>query len=251
LVSVHRYHHISESNHRIMNPLSLEKLLLLGHICRVGPATRILDLACGKGELLCLFAAEFGATGVGVDIFPPYVIEARDRAEELGVERAVTFLEGDAAAPPGVTGPFDLVSCIGATWVGGGLPGTLALMQRWVAPAGCWLLVGEVFWSEEPPPAVRREYEFGPGFADLAGTLERIDDAGLELVELVVASTDDWDRHAASQWLNVSDWLAANPDDPEAAEIRRLRDHSRRSYLSDERRCLGWGVFVMRRRDAA
>jgi hypothetical protein len=30
----------------------------------------------------------------------------------------------------------------------------------------------------------------------------------------------EWDRYAASQWLTVSDYLAAHPDDPEAAELR-------------------------------
>lgn len=37
MVSVLRYHEISEVTHRIMNPLSLEKLLLLGEICKVQP----------------------------------------------------------------------------------------------------------------------------------------------------------------------------------------------------------------------
>ena len=37
-----------------------------------------------------------------------------------------------------------------------------------------------------------------------------------------------------------------NPDDPDAAEIRETRDRSRRQYLSEERGCLGWGVFVGR-----
>ena len=41
---------------------------------------------------------------------------------------------------------------------------------------------------------------------------------------MVLASPDDWDRHAASQWLNVSDWLAANPDDAEASEEQALAE---------------------------
>jgi len=40
MVSVHRYHEISESSHRIMNPLSLEKLLLVADICHIGSASR-------------------------------------------------------------------------------------------------------------------------------------------------------------------------------------------------------------------
>ena len=47
-----RFHEISEQNHRILNPFSDEKLMVLGEICRLKPGTRQLDLACGKGEML-------------------------------------------------------------------------------------------------------------------------------------------------------------------------------------------------------
>lgn len=245
MVNVFRYHEISESTHRILNPLSEEKLLALGEICRVSVGTRLVDLACGKGELLCRFAERFGSTGVGVDIHPPVLEAAVARARALGVERSVSFVEADAGEPLEIEAPFDIVACIGASWIGGGLSGTLALMRGLVRPGG-WLLVGEVYWAEPPSEEVRIRYESGEGFADLAGTLERIEASGLDLVEMVLASTDDWDRYAASQWLNVADWLAAHPTDPDAAEVRETRDASRRNYLAEERRCLGWGVFVLR-----
>jgi SAM-dependent methyltransferase len=247
MVSVFRYHEISESTHRIMNPLSLEKLLLLGEICRIRKGTRILDLACGKAEMLCLFAEKYGATGIGIDINPPFVGAARERAQELGVEELVTIEEGDAADLSGVTGTFDLVTCIGATWIGKGLAGTLRLMEPFVA-AGGWALVGEVFWAAPPSPEVRSRNEEVQDFADLEGTLGRFEAARMDLVEMVLASPDDWDRYSASQWLNVADWLEAHPDHPDAAEIRADRDESRRHYLAEERSCMGWGVFVLRRR---
>ena len=243
MVSVHRYHEISESSHRIMNPLSLEKLLLVADICHIGSASRMLDLASGKGEMLCQLAAKFGSTGIGVDIHPPVVADARARAQEVGVAGTVDFIEGDVAEVQDLGAPFDVVSCIGATWIGNGLAGTLALMKRWVKPGG-WILVGEVYWAE--PPSAELAMRYGQEFADLAGTLDIFEAAGLDLTEMVLASSDDWDRYTASQWLNVSDWLHSNPDDPDAAEVRETRDRSRRQYLSEERGRLGWGVFVGR-----
>jgi SAM-dependent methyltransferase len=247
MLSVFRYHEISERGHRIMNPFSVEKLLLLGEICRARPGVRLLDLACGKGELLCLFAERFGATGTGIDIHPAFLAAARERALELGVEGAVRFDEGDAGHPNGLEGRFDVVSCLGASWIGGGLSGTLKLMDQWLAPGG-WLLVGEPYWASPPRESVRLVPEAGEGFADLAGTLERFEAAAMDLVEMVLATTEDFDRYAASQWLSVSDWLLANPGDPEAREVREQRDASRRDYLSYERACLSWGVFVLRSR---
>lgn len=242
MVDVHRYHRISESTHRIMNPLALERLLLVGDICRLNAASQVLDLACGKGELLCQFAARHGAAGVGVDVYPPVIEDGRARAVELGVAGRVEFLEGDAAKPLDL-GTFDVVSCLGASWIGGGLAGTLQIMLRH-AIARAWLLVGEVYWAR--PPSSELATRYGQAFTDLAGTLDVFEGAGLDLVEMVLTSTDDWDRYAASQWLNVADWLDANPDDPDAAAVRAERDDARRRYLTDERGTVGWGVFVLR-----
>lgn len=245
-MDVLRYHEISEGSRRILNPISGEKIALLGEICRLDPTMRVLDLACGKGELLCGFATRHGVRGVGIDLHPPFVADARARAAELGVAEAVTFLEGDAAQADPTLRDFDVVSCIGASWIGGGLAGTLALMSARCTPAG-WLLVGEVFWDEPPPEQVRADHGGGDTFVDLAGTLARFDAAGLALVEMVIASHDDWDRYAAGQWLNVHRFLATHPDDPDAASVRQLCEDSQRAYLAAERRCVGWGVFVLRR----
>lgn len=244
-ISTVGYHEISESNHRIMNPFSLDKLMLLAGICGLAGGDQVLDLASGKGEMLCRFAERREIAGVGVDNHPPFVAAARARAEELGVADAVRFVEADAGDPACVDGTFDVVACIGATWIGAGLAGTLRLMEGWRRPGG-WLLVGEPYWIEEPPAELRRANEDGQTFASLAGTLDRFESAGVELVEMVLASHDDWDRYAASQWLNVAGWLAANPAHPDAASVRERRDRARRDYLSGERRCFGWGVFVLR-----
>ena len=245
VVSVFRHSEISEANSRILNPLSEAKLDELGRICRLIPGHRQLDLACGKGEMLCRFALHHGVTGLGLDIYPPFVAAARARAAELGVSASVSFREADASHLDGIEDRFEVVSCIGATWIGGGLPGTLSLMESVASPGGL-LLVGEVFWAEEPPLDVRATQEGTQTFADLVGTLDLIEGAGLELVEMVLANTDDWDRYQARQWLAVSDWLAGHPDDPNAGDIRRRNDEWRRWYLADLRRCIGWGVFVLR-----
>jgi SAM-dependent methyltransferase len=158
MVDVFRYHEISESNSRILNPLSEPKLDQLGRICRLHPGQRHLDLACGKGEMLCRFSRTHHTVGVGIDINRPFLDAARARARELEVDGRITLHHGDAADPEEVGDGFDIVSCIGATWVGGGLAGTLDLMRRRARP-GAWLLVGEVFWAEEPPAQVRTGQE--------------------------------------------------------------------------------------------
>jgi hypothetical protein len=51
-----RLHKIAEAHHRILNPFTDEKLMLLGEVCRLRPGMRQLDLCSGKGEMLCQWA---------------------------------------------------------------------------------------------------------------------------------------------------------------------------------------------------
>jgi len=241
-----RKHEIAEAEHRILNPFTDEKLMLLGAVCRLTPGARQLDLACGKGEMLCRWAQTYGTAGHGVDISTVFLTAARARAVELGVADRVSFEHADAATAVPSDASFDVVSCIGATWIGAGLVGTIALMRQAVRADGL-LLVGEPYWTEPPPEAARETLGLpGDDFVSLEGTLDRIEGAGAELVEMVLADGDSWDRYEASQWWTVERWLREHPDHPDAGELREYLDDSRRSHLRYQRRYLGWGVFVLR-----
>lgn len=245
-LSVLQLHEISEAGHRILDPLTDGQLSLLGRVARVAPGSRVLDLACGKGEMLCRWAQEFGATGVGVDLSHAFLAGARARAAELGVASAVRFEAGDAGAYRAEVESFDLACCVGATWIGGGVAGTIDLLRPAVGSAGL-IIVGEPYWAEPPPPAAYEALGIGPGeFDPLAGLLARFEAAGTDLVEMVLADGASWDRYVAAQWWTLRAWLDQHAGDPRAAQVRGFLDDSRRAYLTYQRRYLGWGVFVLR-----
>lgn len=52
------------------------------------------DLGCGDGRLV-IAAAKLGARGVGIDINPERIKEARENARKAGVEDRVKFIEAD------------------------------------------------------------------------------------------------------------------------------------------------------------
>jgi SAM-dependent methyltransferase len=241
-----RQHEISEAGHRILNPITEEKLMLVGELCRLQPSHRALDLASGKGELLCRWSQRYGIEGHGIDLSPVFVEAARERAVQLDVDRRVSFERGDAGRPVPQPGQWDVVSCIGATWIGGGLVGTLELMKPALRDGGL-VLVGEPYWTEEPPADAYRGVGVQPGeFSSLVGTMERAEQVGLQLVEMVLADGDSWDRYAAAQWWTVAEWLRENPGHDDEPAMREFLDESRRGYLRYVRRYLGWGVFVLR-----
>lgn len=70
------------------------------------PGTRVLDVACGTGNL-SFPAAHAGAIVTGVDIAPNLLTTARARAEAEGVN--IQFDEGDAEQLPYADSSFDVV----------------------------------------------------------------------------------------------------------------------------------------------
>lgn len=241
-----RFHEIAETYHRILNPFSDAKLDLLGQICKPNSNTRMLDLACGKGELLNQWANAYGIQGIGVDISDVFLGAAQDRATTFGVEDKLEFVKQDAAQYQAEKEAFDIVSCIGASWIGNGLIGTLELMLPPLKDDG-FLLMGEPFWHETPPDEAYAALSVGKDdFVSLEATLDRFESIGLSLVEMVLANKDGWDRYEAAQWLAIDDFLRENPDDSEADELRAWNQKNQRAYLAYGRHYFGWGVFVLR-----
>jgi SAM-dependent methyltransferase len=241
-----RYHEIAEADRRILNPISAAKLQLLGEVCDLEAGMRVLDLACGKGEMLAQWAHQYDVRGVGVDISADFLHAAEERAFVLDVGNKLHFVQGDAAQYPEAHHEFDIVTCLGATWIGGGLAGTLDLMREALAPTGGRLVVGEVFWLQPPTPEIAAELDYEVDtFVSLADTLARFEVVGLELIEMVLADQDDFDRYEASQWRTVHNYLNEHPDDPEYDDLKRWIDTKRRRYLHYGRDYMGWGVFVL------
>lgn len=237
---------IRESSHRLHNPFTPGKLAALGQALHLAPGTRVLDLASGSGEMLCTWARDHQFTGTGVDISTVFTENARVRAAELGVADQVTFVHGDASGYV-ADEPVDLAACVGATWIGDGLPGTVELLERSLRPGGL-MLIGEPYWRQEVPDqetAAACHAGSKDDFLVLPGLIEQFGDLGYDVVEMVLADQDSWDRYQAAQWLNLRRWLDGNPDDELAAEVRAELDTEPSRYVRYQREYLGWGVFAL------
>ncbi len=237
---------ITESAHRIHDPITPDKLATLGAALRLESGARVLDLGSGSGEMLCTWARDHGIIGTGVDMSTLFTEQARLRAEELGVADRVEFIHGDAAGYVSDE-KADVAACVGATWIGGGVAGTIELLARSLRGGGI-VLIGEPYWRQSPPTeevARRCGATSVSDFLMLPELLASFGHLGYDVVEMVLADQDGWDRYEAAKWLTMRRWLAANPDDELAEDVRAQLASEPERYAASTREYLGWGVFAL------
>ena len=248
-LDIPRIFNITESAHRIHNPITPEKLAILGAVLRLESGTQVLDLGSGSGEMLCTWARDHGVIGTGIDMSQLFTEQSKLRADELGVTDQVQFIHGDASSYVSKE-KVSVAACVGATWIGGGVAGTIQLLAQSLRSGGI-ILIGEPYWRQLPPTEDVAQGCFANSISDfllLPELLASFNRIGYDIVEMVLANQDDWDRYEAAKWLTMRRWLEANPNDEFAKEVRDQLTSEPERYVTFTREYLGWGVFALMQR---
>jgi len=227
---------IAHGELRLWSPLSGAALDEALALLELPPGGRVLDVACGRAEVLRRVAERFEVEAVGYDT-DAALIESGPPGLDLQV----------SDSPP--PGPFDVVLCIAASHALGGFPDALGALRGLIQPGG-EVLLGEGYWLQ--PPSAEYLDALGGASADelpdFPGLMQAAEAAGLTPIYSSVASEADWDRYEWRLILNAERWAAAHPGDPGADVLRERAGSAReRMTMPGGRETLGFALVLLRR----
>ena len=76
-------------------PTNFDVVVQMLKLAEVTSKDIVYDLGCGDGRFVVTAARQFGARGVGIDIDPERIKEARELSQRTGADDKVRFIEGD------------------------------------------------------------------------------------------------------------------------------------------------------------
>lgn len=228
---------IAHTGIAIGNPIPSSVLDRFIGECALAKGDRLLDIGCGRGELVLRAVERTGCAAIGIDQSPRQVAIARTETARRLPNADVTFHEAAAGAVPLELRSFRIVACVGSTHAYGGLSNALARITEFLQPSGR-LLIGDGYWTEPPTP----EYLDGWGatadeLPDLAQFHAWFAQHGLNISDEYLATVADFDAYEEPWLANLDSYSRAHPDNPDSPGMLEWANQAR------ARRRLGPGVL--------
>jgi SAM-dependent methyltransferase len=117
-----------------------------------GSTVTVLDLGCGKGAVSIPLADRFGFRVEGIDLFEPFLDEARNRADSMGVGSLCTFRQADISETLASAKDFDLVVYSSIGFILGTVEQTIGILRDAARPGGYILLDDGCRTHQDPIP---------------------------------------------------------------------------------------------------
>jgi SAM-dependent methyltransferase len=243
-----RFTTLAHRDHAVLSPLCVAKVDQVLSMLELPRGARVLDVGCGKGEMLVRLAERQGTLGVGLDPNPAFIADARARAQARAAGAELAFHERAAADFPVEPCSFDAALCVGAIEAYGTYRDTLRDLGRAI-PSHGRMMIGAWFWRRHPHPdylevlGARVE-----DHTDHPGNVRAAEQAGLVPICTAVSTEDEWDRYEALCLRAVEDYTSGHPEDPEAEAMWRRARRWHEAYDHWGRDTRGFGLYVFQKR---
>lgn len=240
---------IAHRDHVFCSPISSERADRLAGLFELPAEPSIVDLCCGKAELLLRTVERHGGRGLGVDLSGAFIREGRERAKARGVGDRVDLVCEDVNAYAFERASYDLAMRIGGADDAGTFDEQVARLRDLARPGGL-VLIADLYWRREPPEGQVSLFAGADGPMKVEYHAEKaaiVRAQGMDLLYSMTSTEDEWDDYEGLCLRAVERWAAANPDHPRR-ESTLTRAHDWYSdYLAWRRECLGFGFYLARR----
>jgi SAM-dependent methyltransferase len=223
---------------RICNPMTATDLEAVADVLNPLPGQRVLDIACGHGELLIRLAERAAIAGVGVDLSPWVIVRAHREAAQRPLQGTVKWWLGNAHELP-VSPRRDIVTCLGASWIWHGFAGTVRALATRTRPGGR-IAIGDLRLRDgADADVVFAEHGRVSTKAEQAAVLAA---AGVTPLLAFDAAPSSWLAYQDRILESVESYAEANPG-PEATAFLREEAQWRLDHERDQR-FMTWTVWV-------
>ncbi len=238
---------IAHTDHVFYSPLSQEKADWLLQLLEFPFGLPVLDIGCGRANLLIQLCERFGVIGIGIDNNTTFIQTARTTAQTKLPSTQVTFVAQSVSEYHLAPASFAGVICMGSTHVYGSYRATLQTCWELLVPGGV-ALIGEGYWKCEPHLDYLR---FLGATGDEFGTLVQNVETALELGFLplytTTSSEDEWDVYEGLYCRAVQRYVREHPTDVDAPAMQQRITQWHTMYLQYGRSTLGFGFYLLQK----
>lgn len=239
---------IAHAGMDILGPLSFSSVdAILDRLPRRDGGLGVLDVGCGRGEILIRTLVRTRGRGIGVEPNPAFAADARERMlARLGPDR-VRIVEDPFDTSRLDRGSFDLGICTGALHAFGDWKTALDGMSHLVTANGL-ALMAPGYWKQRPHADYLAAIECEEGEQDLLpDTISAAEATGWQVVACHESTVEEWDAYEHTYAANMRAWCDAHPDDPEATGFRKRIDDWAAAYAKWGRDTMGYALLLMQR----
>jgi SAM-dependent methyltransferase len=234
----------SESRDYLISMTPVEEIIQMGRILGLNPDSRVLDLCCGYGEMLRIFAGYFGCQGTGIDRWAEFIDAGIKRNSDMNVTDRVKLITQDAQTWR--ENNYDVACLIGEHNVFGGFEGTLKHLLGKIKVGGS-VIIGTPYYNLKDVP---------PKLIDYEGELQTeseifamVQDNNCIVTGIGRDTRAEWDRYISwSARRGLKDYRNETDEVKRKEILMRLR-HWHGMYIEYRMKFQGWAMYAIERVD--